>query len=213
MTLASSQLATFASVLMEEIRAHRPELLQARFTVAEIYQTLVPYRTHRTQLSVEIVGDYDEALIRLLTGEGSYLQLESETVRERLLTELEARNPNLGIFRTFAAAEVRPGPAALALDGKDPPIAKVEPPVMSEPQPEVAPVVTPEAAPTASPGATARASGCAGCSKELPEHPDLRFCPFCGVEIPRRRACARCQEPLDPSWRFCIRCGDTTVPG
>lgn len=94
-------------VLAEEIRANRPDLLDRSFTVAEIYQELVPYRTHRDRIGVEMNGDYEHALLRLLAGEGGHLRLESEAARRRLREELESVRPDTSIYRNFAACEVR----------------------------------------------------------------------------------------------------------
>jgi hypothetical protein len=97
----------FFKVLVEEIREDAPEYLSTPFTVAEIYQSLVPYRTHRDRIGAEMNGDYEDALLRLLAGEGGYLVLESETARERILLELRSSNPNTGLYREYAAVGVR----------------------------------------------------------------------------------------------------------
>lgn len=81
--------------------------LSRPFTVAEIYQDFVPYRTHRDVLGVEINGDYEHLLLRLLAGEEGLVHLESNAALERVSHELEASNPNTGIFREFAAVDVR----------------------------------------------------------------------------------------------------------
>ena len=94
-------------VLLHEISESRPEYLTKPFTVAEIYQNLVPYRSHRDLIGVEMNGDYEDALLRLLAGEGDYLLLDSEVARLRIREELETPNPNTSLFRDFAAADVR----------------------------------------------------------------------------------------------------------
>lgn len=103
----SEFLDRFHRVLVHEIRKSRPEYLEARFTVAEIYQNLVPYRTHRDAIGVEMNGDYEATLLRLLSGEGDYLFIESEVARREIKEELQSSNPNTGLFRDFAAADVR----------------------------------------------------------------------------------------------------------
>jgi hypothetical protein len=180
-------------------------------------------------------------------------------VRERLAAELETRNPNPGIFRTFAAAEVHLGPAALSLDtsGAGRPIRTPDPdsglaqemplpslrvpksaPVSGAPPepksaPSSAPAVAPAPAPvpmpppaavkagSVSPGSALPSTGqparalpheprsCRACACALPTHPKLSFCPFCGTSIVPP-ACLQCDEPLNPEWRFCVRCGEPT---
>lgn len=105
--------ARFHGVLAEEILQTRPEYLDAPFTVAEIYQALVPYRTHRDRIGVELNGDYEEALLHLLAGDTEYLVLDSPAARDHIRRELRSRNPNTGVFREFAALTVRLNPRHL----------------------------------------------------------------------------------------------------
>ncbi len=107
MPLDRDLLTRFHRVLVEEIRETAPEYLSGEFTVAEIYQKLVPYGVHRSRLGVEMNGDYEDALLRLLAGEGEYLRIQSDPARQRIKRELESPNPNTGIYREFAAVGVR----------------------------------------------------------------------------------------------------------
>ena len=107
MPLDRDILSRFHQVLVDEIRQVSPEYLSGEFTVAEIYQKLVPYGAHRDRIGVEMNGDYEDALLRLLAGEGDYLDIQSEPARQRIRRELESSNPNAGIYREFAAVGVR----------------------------------------------------------------------------------------------------------
>jgi len=106
-------LQRFHRALVREIQGSNPDHLTSPFTVAEIYQNLVPYRTHRDELGVEMNADYEHALLRLLAGEGDFLTIESKTARKEIKEELESPNPNTGLFRDFAAADVRLNPNRL----------------------------------------------------------------------------------------------------
>ncbi len=106
-------LRRFHQILVQEIHARNPQGLSAPFTVAEIYQDLVPYRSHRDQIGVEMSADYEHALIRLLAGEGNFLIMESKTACQEIQEELDSPNPNTGLYREFAAAEVRLNPDKL----------------------------------------------------------------------------------------------------
>ncbi len=108
-------LERFHRALLEEIQTQRPEYLTQPFTVAEIYQNLVPYGSHRDRIGVEMNGDYEDALVRLLAGEGGYLILDSEPALRDLRAELETPNPNTGVYREFAAVDVRLNQAYLDL--------------------------------------------------------------------------------------------------
>ncbi len=100
-------LSRFHRALVREIHARNPDHVSSPFTVAEIYQNLVPYRTHRDELGVEMNADYEHALLRLLAGEGDYLTIESRTARKEIQEELDTPNPNTGLYRDFAAADVK----------------------------------------------------------------------------------------------------------
>jgi hypothetical protein len=147
------------AALVEEIRTRRPEYLRQPFTVAEIYQELVPYRNYRDQIGAAMNGDYEDALLRLLCGTGGYLVLESEPARKRLQDELQSSNPNTGIFREYAALDVRLNQARIP---SDPPAARAASPKPSPPSPAPAPAApSPSAAsaPPNPPAAPASGSG------------------------------------------------------
>jgi hypothetical protein len=128
-------LRRFHRALLREIRAANPEYLHSPFSVAEIYQNLVPYRTHRDELGVEMNADYEHALLRLLAGEGDYLAIESRSARQEIREELESPNPNTGLYRDFAAADVRLNPEKVdeGLGGEEAAPAEVEEAVVVEP--------------------------------------------------------------------------------
>jgi len=216
----SDVLARFHGALVEEILARRPEYLHAPFTVAEIYQNLVPYGTHRDRIGVEMNGDYEDALLRLLAGEGGYLVLDSDPALRTLRQELEASNPNTGLYREFAAVDVRLNPVRLTggATARGPAPAAPETLVAVEslaPEPPPAPTPAPAAPAPASPGPRMAEAdvpdSCRWCRAELPRRAHLNFCPFCGTDV-HVVPCPGCGEELDPEWRFCISCG-TEVAG
>ncbi|HUF30449.1 MAG TPA: hypothetical protein VMM77_07255, partial [Gemmatimonadaceae bacterium] len=61
-------------LLVERTRTQYPDHLTDPFEVAELYQSLIPYRHFRRELGIETNGDYELALVRLLAGERGYLQ-------------------------------------------------------------------------------------------------------------------------------------------
>ncbi len=138
MPLDRDLLTRFHRVLVEEIRDTSPEYLSGEFTVAEIYQKLVPYGVHRARLGVEMNGDYEDALLRLLAGEGEFLRIQSDPARKRIKRELDSSNPNTGIYREFAAVGVRlnadrippepPGPGKDRTSTEDPVGPSADPP-------------------------------------------------------------------------------------
>ncbi len=92
--------------LTEAMRRTRPTSVNAPVTVAEIYQDLVPYRAIRSTVGFQMNADYEHTLLRLLAGEGGYVRLEPSEARDELRTELDSPNPNVGLFRKFAACDV-----------------------------------------------------------------------------------------------------------
>ena len=92
--------------LAEALALRRPDIEAAPVTVAEIYQELVPYRTVRSSVGFEMNADYEHALLRLLAGEGALVRLEPEEVRATLERELTTPNPDVTLFRRFAACDV-----------------------------------------------------------------------------------------------------------
>jgi hypothetical protein len=92
--------------LAEALRRDRDRPFESPVTVAEIYQDLVPYRNVRTSLGFDMNADYEHTLLRLLAGEARLARLEPPEAREELRAELESPNPNVGLFRKFAACDV-----------------------------------------------------------------------------------------------------------
>jgi len=117
--MSEQVLQRFHRVLVDALRRRDPEHLSRPFTVAEIYQDLVPYSANREALGVEMNGDYEHALLRLLAGEGDYLEMESEHALREIQEELESVNPNTGLYREFAAVDVRLNPSRVPAPGDE----------------------------------------------------------------------------------------------
>jgi len=209
-------LERFHRTLVEEIRARKPEYLEEPFSVAEIYQTLVPYGTHRDRIGVEMNGDYEDALLRLLAGQDNYLILDSEAALRQLREEMSAPNPNTGLYREFAAVDVRLNPERMPPGDA--------PPSTTEAYGQGRVEVTLEAGPIGAPSGSAVEDSadeeaaeaaapetCRWCRAPLPARERLNFCPFCGTDV-NVVPCPECGEELEPDWRFCIACG-TEVQG
>jgi hypothetical protein len=219
-------LEKFHRALIEEIQTQRPEYLTGPFTVAEIYQNLVPYGSHRDRIGVEMNGDYEDALLRLLAGEGGYLLLESEPALRDLRAELDTANPNTGLYREYAAVDVRLNQAYVDLAAS----AVSESTDLIEELNAEDPIAMADLAPSEGAGdltivppgvdvfqdapagpAPVAPTSCQWCRAELPVRDNLNFCPFCGTDL-KVVPCNDCGEELDPEWRFCVSCG-TEVGG
>jgi hypothetical protein len=97
--------------LVQRIRAEYPEYINRPFEVSELYQNIVPYRHHRSELGIETNQDYETALLQLLAGERGYL-IGDASMQDAVKRELASPNPNTALFREFAAARVSLSPEA-----------------------------------------------------------------------------------------------------
>ena len=135
-------LERFIEALVQEITDTRPEYLTTPFTVAEIYLNFVPYRSHRALIGVEMNGDYEEALLQMLSGEGDCLLVDSSVARQEMQKELAGPNPNTSLFHEFAAADVRLHPRRVPLDvGRGSEVGATEVPEADTIDPEMASTV------------------------------------------------------------------------
>jgi hypothetical protein len=195
-----------------------PGRLERGFQVAELYQDMVPYRTHRDQLGFASNQDYEAAVLGLLAGLGDFARIEPAEARETLAAEAASRNPDPTLFREFAAARVRlnqqrvrtllAGNTAYAPPAEQPepePAPTPAAPGGSPPSPVFELAAEPPAPPVP-PVRRSAAARCPSCDEVLPTDRAVVFCPFCGKEV-GRPVCARCGDDLAPEWRFCPRCG------
>ena len=189
-------------------------------SIGDLYQEVVPYRLIRSELGFAELAEYEHALLRLLSGEREYLELDRPEAAEEFRRELQAPNPILGIYRDYADVGVQPNPFAPAPDPTAPPGGVASPSSASAP---VAPrVALPPPGERTEPGTASmaelaaalppRPKPCPGCRKPLPTDRDARFCPFCGkclVPVP----CADCSAMMEPEWSFCATCGSPRLAG
>jgi hypothetical protein len=217
--------------LTRTIRATYPEYLTRPFEVAELYQTIMPYRHHRRELGLETNQDYEMALLTLLSGEGGYLIVD-DRMRDRLTQELQSPNPDPGAFREFATAQVALAPDAMR-NVSDTPANRVsvrmeagatthagggvESSAPIERGATAGPAATaPRRAAPSESAAGARSSGnnesvshdenCRYCGGALPLGRRIVFCPHCGQNLTVVN-CPACGTELELDWKFCTTCG------
>lgn len=219
-TVGQDLLDRFARAVAQIVHAERPELVGRTVTVAELYQDIAPYRRMRDLAGFELHADYEHALLRFLSGAGGHAQLDPESAADELGIEAESSDPDLSLYRKFAACDLRlalgdalsprpePKPAPVPEEPAYAPLAGVEETMRAlRVEPADAPVSSDPAQPRRPGRAEAAAAPrCAFCANVLPAGRDVRYCPFCGGDQ-TARACADCGEPLEDEWRFCIACG------
>ena len=223
-TFALSHSRTFAPAVDALDRLYRRvSLALARdparaLTIGDLYQEVVPYRLIRSELGFAELAEYEHALLRLLSGEREYLELDRPEIADEFRRELQAPNPILGIYRDYSDVGVAPNPFAPAFDATAPPVvvAPSTSPASSGPRVDLPPPIErtdPGASVTAEPAPPRpRPKPCPGCRSPLPVDREARFCPFCGkclVPVP----CADCSAMMEPEWSFCATCGSPRLTG
>ena len=98
--------------LVRTVRSRFPQYLAEPFDVAELHQTILPYRLHRRELGLDTNEDYEITLTELLSGSRDYLVVD-DRMRDVLKGELAATNPDPSLFKQFASTTVSISPSAL----------------------------------------------------------------------------------------------------
>lgn len=93
-------------LIVTNLSSQNPDRLRAPIEVAEIYQSLIPYRHFRQVLGFDTNEDYEMGLLRFFAGEGGYASMDPTEAQEALLEEARSVNPHPGAFREYAAAKV-----------------------------------------------------------------------------------------------------------
>jgi hypothetical protein len=197
--------------LVANIRNGHAEYLSVPFTVAELHDTLVPYRHYRRDLGIETNQDYEAAVTRLISGERGYIRGD-EAMQQRLKKELTSAHTDPGLFREYASTRISLVPEAVKNLG-------VPIPAQNAGGYSVGKRVA--TAGRAGDGATTEGStsftmpslssmeipeGCRYCGGTLPEGRAITYCPNCGQNLAAKH-CSGCGAELDPVWKFCVSCG------
>lgn len=211
----------FFRYLVRHLAHTDPERLRRPMQISELYQRVLPYRFHRSELGFESVEDYELALLRLLAGEQGYAAVTPADVQQVFIEELDSMNPNTGAYRDYAAATVILAPSAITAVLEEhaqyaPPREEAERGEDLEgsagteeapaPRPAVRFILEQEAPPS-----EPEAGRCPGCAGTLPTGRMVAYCPFCGRRL-AQVPCPACSAKVELGWRFCIACGHE-VPG
>ena len=203
--------------LVRTVRSRFPQYLTQPFTVAELYQTVLPYRLHRRELGLETNEDYEITLTELLSGSRDYLIVE-DAMRDALQAELATTNPDPTAFKQYANSTIALSPSALrgleagpaeGSPAQRPTLVPRSPAKPTAPAPS-APVEPPRLitrTPIAPRAVTPRTGEqCPSCNEALPVGRPITFCPHCGHNLTTLN-CAACGSELEVGWKFCPTCG------
>jgi hypothetical protein len=211
-------------IAIDPARLHRP------LTVADLVRTVVPYRTSRVALGLDSSEDYDLLILRLLSGEGGYVEVRPAEVAARAASELAGANPDPALLREFGGTEVTLATARLAQALGPGPEAAWAPPEeagdeqtleASEGDTDEDPGVieTGRVPWTVDPLTGGRGviplhtgavpdegTRCGYCGGLLPAGRQVNFCPHCGQSQTFIR-CGECGNEVEFGWKHCVACG------
>ncbi|MFL5518888.1 MAG: zinc ribbon domain-containing protein [Gemmatimonadales bacterium] len=190
--------------LVRNLADTEPARLHQPLALADLYQSIVPYRSNRRSLQLESSEDYELVLLRLAAGEGGFVRTEPEAARKRFAEEIASTNPDLTLLRRTENVflTLRSEPLAYAL-GPEP--GPPHPPSLELPEPAQPDEILqlPELAPSA---AEEQSPRCRYCGGALPEHRAVTFCPHCG-QRQGPATCPACHNEVEPGWQHCVSCG------
>ena len=112
-------------IAIDPARLHRP------MPLADLLDSVIPYRTTRRALQVDSAEDYDMLILRLCAGEGGYVRMVADEISQLFQEQATSPNPDLSVLRDYNKAELVLGtePLAHALGpGPDEAYAPPEPP-------------------------------------------------------------------------------------
>jgi hypothetical protein len=210
-------------IAIDPARLHRP------LTVAELVRSVVPYRTSRAALGLDSSEDYDLLILRLLSGEGGFVEVRPAEVAERSAAELRQSNPDPALLREFGGTEVTLATSKLAHalgPGPDtmwapPDVDEVPDGVGGDEDSDEDPgVIETGRVPWVVDASTARGgviplhtgavpdegTRCGYCGGLLPGGRQVNFCPHCGQSQTFIR-CAECGNEVEFGWKHCVACG------
>lgn len=198
-----SDLERFFAQLVRNLAAINPARLRQPLTLAEIRESIIPYRVNRRALQLESSEDYELVVMRLCAGEGGFAITEPEEAHADFVNEVGSPNPDLTIVERHRKAVVAldPRSVAKALDPK--PELAYAPWEDQVSHTEITKKAEADAA-ERSPPAQVKEARCTHCGVGLPAGRVVNFCPKCGQSQLR---CPKCKAELERGWRHCVGCG------
>jgi Double zinc ribbon len=208
--------------LVRNLADTEPARLHQPLPLADVYQSIVPYRSNRRSLGLESSEDYELVLLRLASGEAGLVRTEPEAARKQLAAEAASTNPDLSLLRRIENVflTIRSEPLAYAL-GPEPEMeasppgggVRLPPPLPDLPEPDAPDELAElESAELESAAPDEAGPHCLFCGGSLPSHRTVTFCPHCG-QRQGPATCPSCHSEVEPGWRHCVNCGSALHDG
>lgn len=200
---AMDDLDRLAFRLVRTIRQRFPQLREQGFTLADLEETLLPFRDARREMADGGADSWEITVLRLVSGERGYI-VTDEDLQSACGHALTLPSPTLALVRSWGTTSLRLGPAALEV-GTERVSGAFQAVMAANSELRAIPSFPPTAV-VPTPPRSCAVSGCRYCGGRLPEHRKLTFCPHCGLDLSKRQ-CPACSTSLDIEWRFCVTCG------
>jgi hypothetical protein len=189
--------------LVRVIKERFPQYRSNPFTVAELYQTILPYRLNRRELALETVQEYEAALLTLLAGGKGYLVVH-DRMRDAIRSEMQTNGPSTELIRRFGAEHLALAPEPAGRISRTGGVLETQPaPETSQAAPPSPPTVTPRRGLRS---VATHGEPCRYCGGALPAGRRISFCPHCGQNVTTIN-CDACGTELEVGWLFCTTCG------
>lgn len=227
-----TDLERFAAVLLAEWQATSGRA-DARLTVDDLLERVLPYKLARRVLALESSEDYEAMVLRLVGGEGDLVGTEPGEAGDIARTVMAAKVPDLDVLQRLRGATIALTDEAIArLEGVrplPPTSAPVPPtdareraaadeeerviPIRRSSEPAVSTATPPPRGEPSPPPAfltgvafTPPSGSCWECGAALPAGRTVNFCVECGADQ-RTPQCASCGATVERQWKHCPECG------
>lgn len=109
-----TDLIRFVKRLVEVLEARDPAGVHRPLSVADLRETVFPYRTQRSSLGLTSAEDYDLLVLRLVAEEDDFVRTYPPESAGRARDEAGQINPNLDLVEELGEATIQIGATALA---------------------------------------------------------------------------------------------------
>jgi RNA polymerase subunit RPABC4/transcription elongation factor Spt4 len=182
--------------------------------VSALLDRVLPYRSARRILGIDISEDYEALMLRLIAEEEGIARVFPPDAVELAKETLASRLPDLAVLEQLRSASLTLTDSAVSRLANVLPISTKPESKWSEESvattttepPPVRDAVEKAEAELVAPTVPAAVVACWNCGGVLPGDRVVKFCPHCGADQ-REPACAACGAATERGWKHCPDCG------